>query len=184
VRRPPGYWTDLTIEAEIRPLIVGHGWAAMPSANALRAVGQNALAVAITRHGGMDAWADRLGLARSEHDSRLGWTWEDWFADQARSRGLTVTQRTRVKDPIDLSVNGHRVDVKSAMGRVISGGTQWTWRVAKDRHDCEAYALVARELDQDPVLMIVPASEIPLTCTTARRGGRLFGWVDRWDLVT
>lgn len=182
VRGAP-YWTDARIEQALSEAIVAHHWTTMPScARMAEVLGSNSLPGAITKHGGMDRWAERMGLATLNHDSRRGWAWEVWMADQARLRGLRCEERDRVKAAVDMHVNGRSVEVKSAVGSWIAGGMQWTWRIGRRAHVADLYALVALTAGDPPVLFIVPAVELPLTCTTTRIGGKLWRWRDRWDL--
>ena len=156
----------------------------MPTVRELREMPRgNALAVAARRYGPktMDGWADALGLSRRNHDSRTGWDWEQWFSDQAESRGFSVVRSTRVKAPFDMMIGTRRIDVKVAFGAFLANGWQWTWRVGKAVHTCDLYALIAARADAPPRLFIVPAAEVPLTCTTHRRRYNVFQ--DRWGLI-
>jgi len=156
----------------------------MPTTRELRRLPRgNALSGAARRYGPktMDGWADMLGLSRRDHASRTGWNWEQWFADQAASHGLTVDRSTRVKAPFDMMVGTRRIDVKVAFGAFVANGWQWTWRIGKAAHTCDLYALIAARADAPPRLFIVPAAEVPLTCTTHRR--RYAAFQDRWSLI-
>ena len=121
-------WDDEVVETWIRKAMGRLGIDRMPTSNELRRLLPlgNALACRISRTGGLDALADRMGIERSDHASRKGWVWEDWFSEQASERGLLVVKRNRVKSPHDLIVSGFTVDVKVATGAQIANGLQWT----------------------------------------------------------
>lgn len=180
-------WTDDRIAEGIRDVMSKLGISHMPSARQIRSVtDSHALAAQVSkRAGGFDGWADRLGVPRAAHASRLGWEWEAWFMDQARQRGFHVQERTRVKEPYDCIVNGRTVDVKVANGAWITDDWQWTWRIGKKAHTTEFYALVALT-EGRPSVLILPAEEVPLTCMSMRGGSTSqrsrAQWFDRWDL--
>lgn len=153
----------------------------MPTASQMREAGMSSLASIMRSYGPATfaGWGERLGLKPQSHDSAMGWGWESWFAEQARLRGLPVEVRSRVKAPFDLTVAGRPVDVKAANESVSAAGVQWTWRIAKTSHACEVYAFVAIS-KAPPMLFLVPAGEVPLTCTTHRRRYNLYR--DGWDI--
>ena len=178
-------WTDEKIANGVRNAITILDLDRMPTASELRMLPTgNALACAIVRNGGFDHIADKLTVPRAEHDSRRGWRWEDWIASQSGLRGFTVQRRARMKDPIDLTINGHSVDVKMAVGRMIDGAPQWTWRIAKDAHRAEFYVCVALWASDPPVVFVCPSGEVPKTCMTARGAGygKLGKWREKWGL--
>lgn len=180
-------WTEPMVEREIRRALRRLGLARMPTARELTEIGMGPLTNQIARRGGFDAWADRLGLLRSEHASRVGWAWEEWVAREASQRGMAVEKRGRVKEAYDLRIGGKTVDVKVANGARIAGGTQWTWRNGRAAHVVEFYVLIGLEDGMPPVVFVVPASAMPLTCATTRKGPASYGkraeWKDRWDLL-
>ena len=182
-------WSKDEVERRVRVVVSDLGLDRMPTkSECLRASGSNALGCAVIDHGGgFDVVADALGLRRSVHASRVGWQWEDWFAEQARTRGCEVVLRRRVKEPYDMIINGRTVDVKVANGAMVANSTQWTWRIAKKVHTSDVYVFIGLEGTIPPVVFIKPARVVPLTCSTARRGPTMFGihreWIDRWDLL-
>lgn len=175
-------WTEEKIGGRVFAAVATLGIDRMPTVSELTSIGENALACAMTKTLGMDGWAERLRLAQADHDSRCGWKWEEWFAAEAEARGFTVVRRERIKEATDLHVAGKSVDVKSACGALVAGDMQWTWRIARERHAAELYVFIATEARLPPVVHVVPASEVPLTCATMRRGGKYRAWRDRWDL--
>ncbi len=179
-------WTDEAVSNGIRNAIAILGVQRMPTASELRALPDgNALVCAIVRRGGFDHFADKLTVPRADHDSRRGWRWEEWIAQQAELRGLSVYRRTRVKESLDLRIAGHAVDVKMAFGRMIDGAPQWTWRIVRDRHAVAFYVCVALWHTDPPVVFVCPARAVPQTCMTARGVGygRLVEWRERWELL-
>lgn len=183
-------WSNELRETQLRAAVRALSLPRMPTASELRTLdGGNALAIQLSRHGGLDAWADRIGLLRADHDSRRGWRWETVVAQLARDRGLEVEERPTVKSPWDLKIRGRTVDVKSAVPAWVSGGFQWTWRIGK-QPVVDVVVLVAvgqrpraRTVVRPDRFLIVPAAEVPATCATSRTGGKWFRWMDRWDLL-
>lgn len=180
-------WTDEKVGAAVLAIAEG---GVMPTISEMRRkTGSYALSCQVAQRGGVDRWATELGLRPSQHASRFGWRWEQWFADQARARGCSVDARNGVKCPWDVMVNGQPVDVKAASGAEHAGGRQFTWRVEKP--PTMHFALIAvGGLDgkSPPALFIVPPSHMSSTCATARWGrrqtwGKWARWRDRWDLL-
>ena len=155
----------------------------MPTVNQMRGAGDGALSSALGHHGPrtLAGWGERLGLKPQAHCSGVGWEWEGWVAEQAALRGCAVERQARVKAPFDMTISGVRVDVKSANGKWIANGMQWTWRIAKPAHACDVYALVAMS-DAPPVVFLVPANVVPLTCTTHRHRRRYEPYRDNWGI--
>lgn len=187
----PIKWTDEAVAVAVRAAVAALGLKTMPTSGQFRSLrGGEALATQVSRRGGYDAWAARLGLPVSVSDTRTGWAWEEWFAGQARARGLFVVTRVSPRESFDLMINGYTVDVKAATGRWTNGAKQWVWKIARDRHASAFYALLAIG-SAVPVVFIVPFDEVPLTTVTVRdaagtklgRYGKRREWLDRWDLL-
>lgn len=184
-------WTDQEVRRRLVPLTEAMG--RMPTASEVARLDCNALAVQVSRRGGFDAWAERLGVAKAMHASRRGWRWEEWVASACRDRGMTVETRPSVKCWWDLRVDGRYVDVKMATGRVHANRWQWTWRIGKSDERIDIYVMVAVHTEPlPPVTFIMPQEEVNATCMTARWQpdkpmGRQFGkhspWRERWDLL-
>lgn len=180
------YWTDDMVAARLLEIAEG---GVMPTVREMtERTGSHSLASQVSQSvGGVEAWADRLGLRLAEHASRKGWRFEAWVASQARLRGYDVVESHRVKSPWDLMINGLTVDVKVANGKEHANGTQWTWRIA-NKSRCDLYVLVGQTPDMPPFVLVVPEHDAPRTCATARLGarghlGRWSQWLDRWDLM-
>lgn len=178
-------WTDNEVDRRVHEARSLLSLERMPTASELRTLKNgNALAVAVSRRGGFDGVADRLGLVRAEHDSRKGWRWEAWVAGQARLRGFEVVERSRVKEVADLVINGKTVDVKGANGARYGSGVQWTWRTSNVGR-VGFYVLLALLDGEPPVVFVAPGSGVSTTSVTARRGLRGWGrhrvWLDGWD---
>lgn len=182
-------WTDEAVEAAIRDAMVRLKIDHMPTSVDLRSLEPdgNALACKIARSGGYDHWADRLGVPVSEHGTRFGWTWEQWFAEQAAAKGYEVERRGTLQFPADVKVQDHWVDVKATVATVIRGVPQWTWRINRKKHTCDVYAFVAvmgHDSTSPLRLLIVPANYVPLTTMTMSWGPKSLAarsrWFDNW----
>lgn len=104
-------WDDERIREELTEASRRYG--RMPTANELRANGQNSLACAVARGEGYAAWAKRLDLTQKGTETHWGQRWELHEKRWLESRGATV-QKMPTRHPFDLAVNGARVDVKAS----------------------------------------------------------------------
>jgi len=86
----------------------------MPSTGEMRATGQNQLAQAIKRNGGVRVWAAKFGVEQKGSETHRGQRWERHEAAFFSSAGFTVASQT-VKAPFDLLVNDRRIDVKCSI---------------------------------------------------------------------
>jgi len=103
-----------------------------------------------------------------------GRVWEDWFANEAESRGMKV-ERQLVNAPFDLLINGHRVDVKSCFGPVKAPSTRSTGRVWKwgiKGRGADFYALIIVPAKD---VFIVPVNSLPATAQI------LITWPNNWS---
>lgn len=145
-------WNDELIESALREECKRLG--RMPSANELRAVGQNGLACAISKRDGFRAWALRLGLKQKETETHRGQKWERHEAAFFRSMSFEVKEQT-TRAPFDLLVNGHRVDVKSSS---LNLRGWYQFGEIKRGADCDCYDLVCTNDDGVLARFIVPSS--------------------------
>lgn len=176
-------WTEEEIAKRLASSVEDLNLTRMPTASELRQLDHgNALACAITRNGGLDHWASRLGLKPAEHASRKGWKWEDWAGDLLEGLGgMNVQRSRRVKNPWDLMVNGFSVDVKYAKCSIQSGGAQWTWRVT-NKHPSDFLLLVALDAGI-PRVLIVPRQLAGNTSITLRRSSPIWKYENAWHLL-
>ncbi len=118
-RKPLGYWDDFAnVERELRAFLATHGRAGrMPTMKELAAAGCGPLASALTRHGGMAAVAERLGLERTDPRKPPGY-WAD-FANLARElrQALAAQGITDRLPPLNQLIALGRQDLAHAIGR-------------------------------------------------------------------
>lgn len=101
--------------------------------------GDYALTCAISRHGGFEYWAKRLGLEQKRSDTAVGIEGERTVANFLESQGFEV-KLTSVRHPYDLLVNGCvKIDVKTAKTSYVRGYPIHSYRLAKQDHTCDFY---------------------------------------------
>lgn len=178
-------WTDKKIAHRIALFCEAAGLDRMPTSSELVAADEGALCSAISANGGWDHFSAITGLPNGANDVRVGWAWEGWVAEQARLRGCDVVARDRLHDEYDLVINGAKVDVKYATGAIVANGIQWSWRIAREEHVCDFYALVGSIFRNPPKLFIYPASKASLTMITGRNTHRshVAAYLNAWHLL-
>lgn len=154
----------------------------MPTANELRQVGDNALAVQISRRGGFREWAERLGADRKRCETAMGRGWEEYEANWFADLGFDV-ERMTVKSPYDMRVNQWRVDVKSAhqtAAGYVFAGLKWG-------RDADWFDLVCIEGNRVAHRYVVPGHVVGTTLTITPRTldgrGRHSQWAGAMHLL-
>lgn len=92
-QKPAGFWDDLgNLDREVLEYVEEHGTPGiMPKHSELRRAGRFDLAVAITKHGGLRATAERLGLGLGHTQQPTGY-WKD-FGNVARELLAFIEER-------------------------------------------------------------------------------------------
>lgn len=148
-------WTDNTIEREILKIANQFDPPKMPSRAEIESMYENhGLSVAISKNGGFNYWAERLGLPQGYSETKVGVQAEKMIADELSAKGHEV-ELTTARHPYDILVDGCvKVDVKAANTTYIRGYTAHIYRLAKRQHTCDFY--IFREIDTG-ITYIVPA---------------------------
>lgn len=158
-------WTDERLADCLLGICQRLGY--FPSARELRAMGRNDLVSAVTRLGGLLAWAQRLGVPRRDSESDRGWAGESAITERLRQRGYAVTDRDGVKCPYDLLVDDLvRIEVKTARRAVYGGNAGWYFRIG--RH-VQADLVALHQSDTGQTYFVpwhlVPRSNVTITGT-------------------
>ncbi len=146
----------------------------MPTNSQMVRAGKGREASVLAKRGGFDAWASRLGLLLSRHDSRTGWAAEERVATMALRVGCSVTPAPRVKHPWDLLINGHRIDVKSGQYAEYGVCKGWFFQIRKIVPTCDFYVLTCLVGDECERLYIIPAMRLQQTSVTISAGAKRF----------
>lgn len=177
------FWTDERIDTELRRVTGALG--SFPSAAELRQLGMNDLCCAVTKAGGLIAWADRLGLARKHSDSDTGWDGERSVQALFTERNIECVRCHEVKSPYDLLAAGVlRIDVKSARYAAYKsdGCTSAGWFFRLGKH-VQADLVILYMLDEGTFYAlpwwVCPSGNI----TVSVGGGKYAPYADDWPLI-
>lgn len=132
-------WSDDVIAEHILPH--AKRLSRMPSSQELRAVGDNSLACAISKHGGFRHWATQLGLETKSSETKMGQKWEDHEAEFFGHLGFDVVQQS-TKSPYDMTVGQWRVDVKAAHWTEHGSTKGFVFAGLKHGRDAQYYDLL------------------------------------------
>jgi len=160
----------------------------MPSRNELAAIGEGRLGSQVARTLGFVGWARRLRLPLKWTETHRGEMWERREASFFRSLGGAVKRHT-TRHPFDLTVNGSRVDVKSATwtdctragdGKHVRG---FVSAGLKRGATCDVFDLVCTAANVLVARYVVPASEarvttLTITQKTLNGSGRYSAWLN------
>lgn len=148
-------WTDNTIEREIMNIANQFDPPKMPTRQEAKDMYENdGLANAISKNGGFEYWANRLGLPQGHSETKVGKQAEASMLDVLLRLGFDA-ERTSTKHPYDILVDGCvKVDVKAANTSLIRGCEIHAYRLAKTKHTCDFYLF--HEIDTG-ITYVVPA---------------------------
>lgn len=182
-------WTDESTMQKLREVTRALDY--MPSANELRKMGHNDLAVQITRRFGMRGAELALGKPRKESCTIRGHRWERYIANRLRSAGYKA-ERQSTKAQFDILVGeDFRLNVKSARHRSYQmprGGNcrGYFFGIAETHQHCDGFALVCDAGSGAANVLWVPASELrqqTLTLTPSHRVNAFADDCAMFDLI-
>lgn len=178
------YWTDELIEKQLREITGSIG--SFPTATELRQLGRNDVACIVTKRGGFQYWAERLGLSRKHSDSDTGWDGEKEVMQLFQAGGIECIRSEGIKAPFDLLAGGVlKIDVKTAKyaeyrsnhGKNVSSG--WYYRFGKT---IQADIAILYQLDTREFWGL-PWWECPVANITIRPGGKWEQYRNNWPLI-
>ncbi len=124
----------------------------MPSSPILHEMKRSDLSSQISKRGGFEEWAKRMGVSRAHSDSDTGWDGEIAFMKRLSENGFSPERTKSIKSPYDICVNGIvRIDVKAANYAEYGVCKGWFYRIGKD---AQADILALYQLDTESVYML------------------------------
>lgn len=148
-------WTDNTIAREV--LIIANQFdpPKMPTRKEVSFMyGNEGLVNAISKNGGFEYWASKLGLPQGYSETKIGKQAEAIMMSILMRKGFKA-ERTSTKHPYDILVDGCvKIDVKAANISLIRGCEVHAYRLAKAQHTCDIYLF--HEIDSG-ITYVVPA---------------------------
>lgn len=148
--------------------------------------GNRALAVAVSKHGGTQFYADLLKMPIKDCESKLGNKYEIKGINDIEAYAGVKAEAMPVRHPYDILTEGNvKIDVKISKGfKLNSGITNFTCNLEKKYPTCDFF-LIYCVLDESIVkTLIVPATE--LMGKTQIGIGLKSGWdvyIDAWELI-
>lgn len=172
-------WPESAIEEQLRKVCDELG--KFPSAQDLKRIGRNDISSQISKKGGFEFWATKLGMKREYSDSDTGWDGEKSLMAILQEKGFSCEAASYVKCPYDLRVNSLiRIDVKSANYAEYGVCKGWFFRIGKD---AQADILALYQIDTQDVYFI-PWNICPKTnITISRSGGKYVEFKNRFDIL-
>lgn len=152
-------WSDAEVERVLLEASASLG-GRMPSANELRAIGQESITSRIVRTGGFRHWSERLGLRQKQGSGahEFGERWEVFVHGLIVAMGWK-SELQRRHAPFDILVDGRiRIDVKASKWHDYGAVRGFTFWLGESWQRCDAFALV-KVSDGPPEVLWVPSSE-------------------------
>jgi len=172
-------WTDDDVISDLKNICAGFG--RMVTVSDLKEIGRNDLSCVITRRGGFEVFANKIGYSMPDSDSHFGWKGEAAVAKVLEGRGYLVERMLAKKAPFDILINQvARIDVKTASYAEYGRSTGWFYRIGKI---CPADIIVLYQFDTTDMYLIpwtkCPASNITIT----KRGSRYETYKNNFDVL-
>lgn len=179
-------WNDEKIKDGIMEVMKKLNIITMPtSVDINKANGNSALSNAIARHGGFEEWANKLGLAQSNCETRLGLKGEYFIKEVLERKGYEV-EKMSVKHPYDLLINKSiKVDVKTAKKYIsICNSEYYAFSLEKKNPTCDIYILVCLNKDEDvSEIYVIPSVKLNQTQVAIGKETKYECFKDRWDYI-
>lgn len=179
-------WNDEKIKDGIMEVMKKLNIITMPtSVDINKSNGNSALSNAIARHGGFEEWANKLGLAQSNCETRLGLKGEYCIKETLESKGYEVGKMS-VKHPYDLFVNSCiKVDVKTAKKYIsMCNSEYYTFNLEKKNPTCDIYILVCLTNNEEVAeIYIIPSVKLNQTQIAIGKETKYECYKDRWDYI-
>ena len=177
-------WNDKLIEDKIYEVMRVLGINRMPSSSETELILRDStLSNKLSKTGGFNMWADKLGLEVKKSETQLGHRFEGEARTLIEDLGYT-TQQMSVKYPFDLLVNDKiSVDVKAAKSYISHGSRVHTVGRNKKYATCDLYLIFA--LDENEEIertFIIPGCDLKVTSMNFGKDSVYNIYLNRWDL--
>lgn len=171
-------WTDEKISNALIDVTnqLGH----FPSCSDLRDQGRHDLICAVSKRGGIIAWAAKLGFDREKSASDFGWDGEDKVFQILLQKGFKAEKRPRNGCPFDILIEGIlRIDVKTARYAEYGRVKGWFYRIGKL---AQSDLIILFQQDTGKCI-ILPWTECTTSNMSITEKGKYSNYVERWDIL-
>ena len=152
-------WDDALIENSIIDVMNKAKINTFPTHKIMNGItGSYALSVAVSKHGGTNYWAEKLGLEIKPCESKFGEEYELKCMGYIKDLGYQC-KKAPVRYPYDLLVEKNiKTDVKC--GKLYKGdnGEYYTFNLEKKMPTCDIFVCYCLEEDEVKKTYIIPAS--------------------------
>lgn len=153
-------WNEYKIEKEIRNTMKFLNIDRMPTVSEMKVATRSyGLGLKVTRNGGTNYWADKLGLELKNSETKFGNEWEIKMKEGLERRGYMV-EKMSTKHPYDLLVNNNiKIDVKASRYYHKDNFKFHSFNLEKKYHNCDIFIFVglADEADDIEKILIIPS---------------------------
>lgn len=153
-------WNEYKIEKEIRNTMKFLNIDRMPTVSEMKVATRSyGLGLKVTRTGGTNYWADKLGLELKNSETKFGNEWEIRMKEDLERRGYMV-EKMSTKHPYDLLVNNNiKIDVKASRYYHKDNFKFHSFNLEKKYHNCDIFIFVglADEADDIEKILIIPS---------------------------
>lgn len=172
-------WTDEKVASRIQKILDATG--KFPTSSYLREYHQNDLMCQISKRGGFEFWATKMGVSRAPSDSDTGWDGEKLLVVILGNRGFRCKRQDSVTWPFDILVDDVlRVDVKSANYAEYGHSTGWFFRIGK-KPQADVIALL--KMDTKDVYFVPWYHCTETNITITKTGKRYSAFLNNFELL-
>lgn len=179
-------WSDTDIEKEIKNVVEVAKINTFPTHSLIKEVtGSCALTTAISRRGGSEYWAERIGLEVSPCESKFGFEYERICAEILTANGYEC-KHTPPRYPYDILVNGNiKIDVKSSNLYKGKTGDYYTFRLEKAMPTCDIFVCFCINENGATTVYVIPSCVVSglVQLSIGKTDSKYNKYIANWELV-
>ena len=179
-------WNDEKIEQGLKSVVETAKISSFPTRSIMREItGNEALGVAVTRHGGSRYWADKLGLEIKPCESKTGYEYECECMNTLSLFGYDC-ELTKARYPYDLLVNRNiKIDVKCSNLYNCKHGKFYTFNLEKSMPTCDVFVCYCLNDGDIQKVYVIPSCVLSgkTQLSIGEHKSKYDRYIDNWTII-
>lgn len=179
-------WDRDSIEIAIKAVMSTAKIDTFPTRTLIRQItGNEALGCAISRNGGTQYWAKRLGVEMKRCESKMGHEYECMCKRYLTIMGYNC-EFTSARYPYDILVNDNiKIDVKSGKLHQYENGKFFTFNIEKEMPTCDIYVCYCVNKNDVDRVYVIPSCIISgiTQLSIGEKTSKYDRFIDNWNIV-
>ena len=180
-------WTEEIIISEISNIIKKFNMDTFPTHKEIKDyMGNSKLTCAISKHGGTNYFAEKMGINTKDCESKFGEKYELLTIEKISELGF-VCKKTNPRFPYDILVeNNIKIDVKVSK-QILTNCNTWqnSFNLEKKEPTCDIFIMYCLDKDENYIKTVVIPSCILSGQTQVGIGNisKYNKYIDKWDII-